>query len=260
MISPDLSDPPELEFYKLTPSTLGGGSNRVVGHALLYSPAPMESLGYHYGLISNGSSCHGSGGLKRCHGPHMYLELFVGPPSGIAIATLSSWKRPFRQQRVAPRDFLLRVGPVTWSPPVPHEGGDTNAYHVWLEEGQLWGVPQHRLAGLYAPANGEFNSAVFAWPANGLTLNADVHWESDGMGSCDEKCQAYVMVEVYDASTNVVLSGYEKANCVLMNVNAVDLPLSWDPSAQPVTQGTLVFVRIYFRDATIYALNTAQVP
>eukprot|EP00041_Stephanoeca_diplocostata_P018512 m.387760 g.387760 ORF g.387760 m.387760 type:complete len:354 (+) comp21036_c0_seq5:234-1295(+) len=45
MISPDLSDPPELEFYKLTPSTLGGGSNRVVGHALLYSPAPMESLG-----------------------------------------------------------------------------------------------------------------------------------------------------------------------------------------------------------------------
>ena len=66
---------------------------------------------------------------------------------------------------------------------------------MWLEQGQLWGVPRHRLSGLYAPANAEFSTAPLLWPADPatLTLNADASWQDDGHGTCDEKCQAYIM-------------------------------------------------------------------
>lgn len=69
--------------------------------------------------------------------------------------------------------------------------------------------------------------------------------------------QAYVMVEVYDANTHTVLPGYEKDKCVMMNVDAPDLKLSWGQKAPPVATHLPVFVRIYFRDAIVYALNAA---
>ena len=50
-------DPPELEFYKLSMFRVNG---RLAGHALLYSPAPMDKLGLHYGMMTNGTSCGGT--------------------------------------------------------------------------------------------------------------------------------------------------------------------------------------------------------
>ena len=43
------ADPPELEFYMLTPMFVGN-TTRLVGHALMYAPAPLPLLGYGYGM------------------------------------------------------------------------------------------------------------------------------------------------------------------------------------------------------------------
>ena len=40
----------------------------------------------------------------------------------------------------------------------------------------LWGVPTHRVAGLYAPANAEFTTRAFVMPTAGLYINADAAW------------------------------------------------------------------------------------
>ena len=73
MLVPDNFDPPEMEFYKLTMFWVGTGkARRLMGHALLYAPAPMEELGDAYGMQTNGTSCGGTAaGLQTCHGPHM---------------------------------------------------------------------------------------------------------------------------------------------------------------------------------------------
>ncbi len=75
-----------------------GASGRLAAHAILYAPAPMGSLGLKYGLMSNGQACGGkvphpleTG--KGCHGPHMHLERWVGPPSGDPT-DLAHWQRP----------------------------------------------------------------------------------------------------------------------------------------------------------------------
>lgn len=90
--------------------------------------------------------------------------------TGVAVTALTEWKRPFRQQRIAPRDFLLRVGPVTWSPPMTCDNGSTRSYHVWLEQGLLWGVPQVRLhaavhdpTATCSPCNQKPMREVFNW-------------------------------------------------------------------------------------------------
>lgn len=187
-------DPPELEFYKLTMFRVKG---RLVGHALLYSPAPMAKLGFHYGMMSNGTSCGGTkAGLNACHGPHMYIERLLGPPSGDPTDLLG-WTRPFRRTRVAPRDELLSVGPINLDGQLVWPStSDTAPSDVG--EIPLYSIPENRVAGLYAPANGEFSTAVFLWPSSGiLTLNVDAHWEHSPGGTCDEKCQAYVMVPAF---------------------------------------------------------------
>jgi hypothetical protein len=51
LLLPDpVLDPPELEFYKLTPFRLGGGSPRLAAHAMLYAPRPA-ALGRRCGLM-----------------------------------------------------------------------------------------------------------------------------------------------------------------------------------------------------------------
>eukprot|EP01009_Symbiontida_sp_KSa7_P004137 NODE_200_length_1216_cov_795.913453_g159_i0.p1 GENE.NODE_200_length_1216_cov_795.913453_g159_i0~~NODE_200_length_1216_cov_795.913453_g159_i0.p1 ORF type:complete len:389 (+),score=76.14 NODE_200_length_1216_cov_795.913453_g159_i0:30-1169(+) len=241
LILPDGQDPPELQFYQFTVFNVGD-SGRLAGHALLYAPAPMESLGVHYGKMVHGVACGGAKGLAHCHGPHMYTERFIGPTKG-GPTNLQGWQRPFRRQRLSPRGayFQLGAGPVTW-----------NDTHAWVAAGDLWGVPLYRVAGLYSPANSEFSTSPFAWP-DALWLNADAHWEQTG-GTCDEKCQAYIMVEVRYAASQKVVAGYEREKCVFMNVDGLRLPLVWS-GAPPIKVGIAVQLRIYYRDAVIYAIG-----
>ena len=134
---------------------------------------------------------------------------------------------------------------------------------------------RYRLAGVYAPANGEFSTKPFAVPsaAEGglgrLWLNAAAAWAGNLVtGGCDEGCDAYIMVELQTAADGRVVPGFERKKCVLLNVDGVRLPLRWKaPGAGatatvadgveqgPPSAGTKVQLRIFFRDATIFAFG-----
>ena len=124
----------------------------------------------------------------------------------------------------------------------------------------VYTLPLYRVAGIYAPANGEFSSRPFALPAGGaqgLWLNADAAWKGNLVtGGCDEGCAAYIMVELLTAADGRTVPGFERSKCVLMNTGGLQLPLRWQgaPAAPPA--GTQVRLRFYFRDATIYAFGS----
>ena len=107
-----------------------------------------------------------------------------------------------------------------------------------------------------APANAEFTTASFEWPEGGrLALNAAARWGQDraAVEHCDEQCAAYIMAELRSAD-GTTIAGYEKERCVMMDVDGLALPLRWD-GAPPIAAGTKVALRLYFRDATIFALS-----
>jgi hypothetical protein len=74
-----------------------------------------------------------------------------------------------------------------------------------------------------------------------------------------------VMVSVLNAETNQPIDGYGRQNCVHMNVDEQQLPLLWSSannsnpssSALPpsIPAGKNVRLRVYFRDASVYALG-----
>ena len=90
---------------------------------------------------------------------------------------------------------------------------------MWVGIGQVYTLPVGRIAGIYAPANGEFSTPPFALPEGaspartGLTLNVDAKWSAHLItGGCDEGCQAYVFAELIYAGTSRVVPGYVNAS------------------------------------------------
>ena len=153
---------------------------------------------------------------------------------------------------------------------------------VWVgSTGRVYTLPMHRIAGLYAPANGEISTPVFTMPSMPMNANADVRWHGmlnttyDGTRGCDEGCAAYLFAAVLDASTGKEIPGYgvNESN-VQMNVDGLNLPLLWQKknnaseysvrSSNNVNNlvgttalaGRRVRLRLYFRDSTIYAVGT----
>ena len=68
---------------------------------------------------------------------------------------------------------------------------------LWVDAGSVYTLPAERIAGIYAPANGEFSSPVFTMPDgatavnSGLYLNAAAKWQGQLItGGCDEGCNA----------------------------------------------------------------------
>jgi hypothetical protein len=145
-----------------------------------------------------------------------------------------------------------------------------NSSHVWPVQNtdgptgpsvQLEGIPYFRMSGLFAPANAEFTTQPFVHPGptGVLALNADAHWEQDpDTGNCDEKCQAYVMVEMQHAVNGSTVQGHERKKCVLYNTNGINLSLKWKGANAP-PKGAVVQLRISFRDATVYSIGLLRV-
>jgi len=87
-----------------------------------------------------------------------------------------------------------------------------------------------------------------------------------GVTNADEGRQAYIQVAVhlYKKETNQtaelgdgsLVPGYSQDNCILTNVSGTHLQLKWNTTAAPIAAGTKVQVRIYFRDATVYAVGS----
>ena len=85
---------------------------------------------------------------------------------------------------------------------------------------------------------GVVGGAVFRWTkASGLVV---IGGNSNGNPSV--------------SSDGTTIAGYEKERCVMMDVDGLALPLRWD-GAPPIAVGTKVALRLYFRDATMFALS-----
>jgi hypothetical protein len=271
-VAPDpVLDPPELQFYRFTAFQIGSTS-RSIGHMLLYAPGPQQDLGPEYGLMrsqTNGSyQCQAhriwnniSGGA--CHGPHLGIERWIGPADGdLAAQPLASrWERPFRWSgrsapargsQVRPDHDSTLVAVDDW--PFVWGGLLWRDQHVFLTNASrnILSTPMYRLIGMYAPANAEFTTAAFRWPGSQMWLNADASFAYGGRG-CDEGCQSYVMVEVIDATTGGTLEGFEKEKCVFMDVDGLRLPLDWAGRSPQLE--ALVALRLYYRDAVVYAVG-----
>jgi len=180
----------------------------------------------------------------RMHGPHVMEEWWVGstqPPEQLA-----AWTRPYKRFRAVPHDVWLM------SQPVLHQ-----QHHLWVSDTAVYTLPLYRIAGVYAPANGEFSSTSFPMPSSGLWINAAAKWKGNLVtGGCDEGCAAYIMVELQDALTQTTLPGFERQKCILMDVDGLQLPLKWSDASTFPKAGTMVNLRFSFRDATIYAIGS----
>jgi hypothetical protein len=180
--TPDTLDPPELQFYRIRPFYVGN-TTRLAAHVLQYAPSPSQAqLGVKYGrqpsMCKDDVPPQGQG--AECHGPHLYEEWWVGPASGRAVDT-AGWRRPYRHTHAAPHDAFLMAPPVSFDDRL-----------LWIgSTGSAYSLPSYRVAGIYAPANGEFNTKSFAYPAGGLYVNAVATWHGDTVtGGCDEGCNA----------------------------------------------------------------------
>ena len=205
--------------------------------------------------------CHKGHGYGRMHGPHIMEEWWVGSKTQRGPEEIQAWRRPFKRFRAAPHDVWLMSQPVTYDDRL-----------VWVADTGVYTLPMYRLAGIRAVANGEFSTDAFAVPAatlgggsngslEGLSVNVDASWKGFIVtGGCDEGCAAYLMAELQDANTNRTIPGFERGNCILMNIDGLRVPLKWDRNgtvtAPPApAAGSLVRLRFYFRDATIYSFE-----
>ena len=67
---------------------------------------------------------------------------------------------------------------------------------------------------------------------------------------------AYIMVALHSAQTGEVIKGFEKEACVFMDVNGTRLPLRWSgKSGNSEVAGKQVFLRIFYRDSSIFAVG-----
>jgi hypothetical protein len=157
---------------------------------------------------------------------------------------------------------------------------------VWVgSTGRVYTLPAYRVAGLYAPANGEVSTPNFTVPAAApLWINAAAKWAGrEVTGGCDEGCAAYVFAAVLDAATGEEIPGFGVKQALPMkDVDGLRLPLRWKKGASGSADGAAdgagadgaapapstvnstrlagrdVRLRIYFRDATVYAVGSGE--
>ena len=266
--TPDAAlDPPDLEFYQLRPSVLGA-SGRIVAAVLTYAPAPTWlPYGTGYGLQPNhpldcphqkeSPAKEAKFGPFGCHGPHIGYEWWVAGRRG--PLDVEGWTRPDRLSQASPSNG--EGGVISpFAPAVTH--GDQ---HVWLTSGgDAFALPLYRVAGLRAHGNAALSTPAFKMPkTESLWLNVEAAWGAGrapgSHASCNELCNAYVAAELYDAATRTVIPGLTRDKCVLLDVDDLRAPLEWEGvNASKLVGGQQVFVRFFFRSATIYAIGAGR--
>lgn len=253
LVQPDGADPPELQFYRAKPFRVGA-SGRIAAHATTYAPSPVgaNAAGSGDGVYHN--QCQRAPHAGWCHSSLMN-EHWWTLPRGARAADVPSWRRPasLRGVKAAPTDEVMYAQPVTFAD-----------QHLWVGQAGVIGLPLYRLVGMRARSNAVAETLPFAWPG-ALWLNVAAGWYgyrkeatslAERQRGCNEGCAAYVMAELLDAATGHVLAGYERSRKVYHDVDSTHLKLEW-PAAAPIARGAAVRLRLFFRDATIYAIGAA---
>ncbi len=168
------------------------------------------------------------------HGPHLSCEWWVSA-DGI------NWQRPWRTvDAQGDASYPIKMAPMWFG----------REMLFWLS-GQVWGLPEYRLAAIGARSNAEFSSAAFSMPEKTLLLNASV---PKGHGLFN---QAYVQVELRDENHKVI-PGYEPSQCLLQNIDDTRIPLRWGEKTGRELSGKKVSLRFHLRSARIYGLGTER--
>ena len=92
----------------------------------------------------------------------MHYEYWIAPDptSGGDVTNASAWRRPFR-------DTVASTG--VFAPALT-----TDTHHVWASGPTgASALPIYRVAGIRAPANGEFSTREFEYPNEGLWINGE---------------------------------------------------------------------------------------
>lgn len=221
LIVPDELDPPDMEFYRMTVFPYG---DRYVAMVLNYAPSPQNV---------NPVEIHAG------HGPYLSAEWWISDDG-------TEWRRPYHGQ-----DALGDAPTGIYHAPI-----DAKDQHRFFISGDIYAVPMDRLAGVYAKSNAEFSTETFEMPATGLFLNVDAsHDVVPRPGTIAPHRQAYVMAELHYENGQVV-PGYEREKAAFVDVDTVRLPLQWNGKDGSELAGQKVRLRIFFRDATIYAVYT----
>lgn len=184
--------------------------NRFVALANLYAASPLR---------------------PNVHGPHLRCEWWISDDC-------IHWRRHWREvdaQGDAP--YTAEAEPI-------YAGGKMQ---WWLND-QIWGIPEHRVAGVAAQSNGAFTTMPFTMGKSALRLNASLRERPRFFD------QDYVMAEILD-EWGVTIPGYESEKCLVRNVDAVDIPLRWDGRDATELAGRRIGVRFRFRGAHIYSLD-----
>jgi len=219
LIVPDEQDPPELEFYRMRAFPYG---DRYVAMVLNYAPSP-QVVNPH--------------GHRSKHGPQLSCEWWT---SNDAL----EWRRPYRDHGAA--------GDARGA--MSHAPFEVNGQLRWVLDRNVYALDADRLVGVHCRGNGQFSTRVLRMPGTPLSLNAAAaHSKAP---STNMHKQAYLMAELQDAEGSAI-EGYECERCAFLDVDQPDLPLRWGGKDGTELAGKQVRLRLFFRDATVYAASSA---
>jgi hypothetical protein len=255
LLPSDATDPPELQFYRIRPYFVPGTEGaRVFAHTLLYAPGPF---------IKNSSygrqppMCQ-SQNPTWCHGPHMYEALWTkAVSSNVSDLSSTSWRRPADLTAPFVFNHYLFAQPMLCAADVCG-----SAKEVFVGGGVVFSLPMHRSVGLFAPANGHFTlrqTFTSGRSEDSLFVNANVAWGPKLREyGCDEGCAPYLGVELRDASSGDIISGYSFNDCdTVLDRNEVAIRVTWGGSAS-LPHTTAFLAKVYFRAATVYAVYVGE--
>jgi hypothetical protein len=224
LTTPDGNDPPDMEFYS---GTAFWYHDRAYMMVLNYAANPL---------------------LPKHHGEELDNEWWTST-DGL------SWERPARRVN-ALASFMdgnkrINMGPM-------NIGGKL----LWLNANRLEGLPEDRISGVSARANGEFSTKAFTMPNGDLLLNAAI--PSPDRPWVRRNPQPYLMVEIRNAQGNVI-PGYERSKCVIWDgttspnrntqVDVTNKPLLWSGVSARKLAGQNISLRFYFGGSTVYAVT-----
>ncbi len=222
LTTPDADDPPDLEFYS------GNGfwyHDRAYMMVLNYAPSPL---------------------FPNKHAPQLDNEWW-------ASADGLLWERPARgvnaievRAEAESKSDVFRLD----MPPMKIDG-----YLLWRRGRTLLGLPEDRISGVGARANGEFSLRPFCMPDADLFLNAAAPSPERAFAGK----QSYVLVAVLDDKGQVI-PGFEADKCVIQNEDRRDIPLKWGDVSARSLSGRTIRLRFYLRSANIYAVTSSPQP
>jgi len=230
---PDEEDPEEMEFYRMKVFRY---ANRYVGMMLNYAACPQ---------IANPAAKEWG-----VHGPHLSGEWWISRDA-------MNWERPYRDIfACGPAPDIINHAPLRYEDKLlfiiesgakGHSPGPPDGHEVY-------GLPVDRLFYIGSMGSAQMSTIPFTMPDQPLYLNieAGLHREELLM-----RYQSYVMAELLDEEGQVI-EGYDKGKCIGYEINDLRWPLRWEGQDATELVGQTVQVRLYFRDARIYALTSNE--